>query len=313
MRAVGRRHAAGVILLVLGCLVTASCGAASRVRDASARAAELALGTVRSAAADPHLDAWRPPPLPPGARRAVVRIAVGPLSRQFVDVAPASATGPLPLVVVLHGRRQTPWRAESSQRWDLIAARREAVVAYGAGFGGSWNAGSCCGPAERAGVDDVGYLLQVIGTEERRHAVDPRRVYLVGFSNGGMLAYRFACAHARVLAGLAVVGGSLQVPDCRPAVPLDVLDVQGDRDRVVPYGGSPFSLAAGAPTTSIPDSLRPWQQVARRGAVVRVVRLPRLGHTWPTVQGGGWDGTAQIWRFLTGSAEAPTGTLAMRS
>lgn len=68
---------------------------------------------------------------------------------------------------------------------------------------------------------------------------------------------------------------------------------------MVPYAGSRFSRVAGAPTTSIPDSLRPWQHLAGRGAVVRLARLPGLGHEWPTRRRGGWDGKTQIWRFLS--------------
>ncbi|MCU1589577.1 MAG: putative LpqP (hydrolase/esterase) [Frankiales bacterium] len=232
--------------------------------------------------------------------RRTVRWTSGGRQRALIEVAPRTSHGRLPLVIVLHGRRQTASRAERTQHWDQFAGAGRAVIVYGAGYGGSWNAGSCCGPAQGRHIDDVRYLLQVITREEKRPDVDPRRVLLVGFSNGGMLAFRFACEHPGLLSGLAVVEGSLQVPTCRPAVPLSVLDVEGDRDRVVPYLGSRFSAFAGAATTSLSASLRPWRRRDEHtSCTVTVIRLPRLGHDWPSLSRGGWDATTHVWGFFS--------------
>jgi poly(3-hydroxybutyrate) depolymerase len=231
--------------------------------------------------------------------------------REYVEVVPRAAAGPLALVVVLHGRRQTARRAERSQGWDRLAAGGSAVVAYAAGYGGSWNAGSCCGVAAARRLDDVGYLLEVLHRSRARHRIDPRRVFLVGFSNGGMLAYRFACAHTRAISALAVVAGSLQMPSCRPQRPLAVLAVHGDRDRIVPFDGSAYSRVAGAATRSVVGSLAAWRRIdAGTAEPVELLHLPRLGHDWPTRRNSGLDGTATIWRFLSlhpalSSAPAP--------
>ena len=188
---------------------------------------------------------------------------------------------------------------DREQRLGLDPLRRQGVaLAYPAGVGGSWNAGRCCGLATRAAVDDVRYVLAVIRLEERRHPVDRRRVFLVGFSNGGMLAYSFACAHAGVISAFAVVAGSLETRTCRPSRPLSVIDVQGDRDRVVPAAGTRFSRGAGASISSVAQSLRPWQQLAHGHATVRLVRLGLLGHEWPTLRRGRWDATSHLWHFL---------------
>jgi polyhydroxybutyrate depolymerase len=189
--------------------------------------------------------------------------------------------------------------AERVEGWDAEAATGRAVIAYGAGYAGSWDAGSCCGLAQRGHVDDISYLRQLVGREEARQPIDRRRVYVVGFSNGGMLALAFACTHSELVSAVATVGASLQLPSCRPTRAVSVLDVAGGRDRVVPYAGSSYSPFAGAPTTSVPASMSPWRAVdaGTREAVV-VVRLPRLGHDWPTRATAGWDGTTHLWWFL---------------
>jgi polyhydroxybutyrate depolymerase len=289
----------------VGMLSTTLLGPIQRDGTTPAAGARRVIGTARPAAAESAPVADRPPPTPAGTRRRAVRWLAGGVVREFVDVAPTRAARALPLLVVLHGRRQTPWQAERTEKWDRLAAQRQAYVAYGAGYAGSWDAGSCCGRAERLGLDDTGYLLHVIRTEERRHRVDRRRVFVVGFSNGGMLALDFACRDALALSAVAVVDGSLQTRSCRPARSLTVLAVSGNQDTVVPYDGSGYSRVAGAATTSVPNSIGPWlRRDAGTAAVVRVVRLPGVGHAWPTEERGGWDATGRIWRFLSEHPQA---------
>jgi poly(3-hydroxybutyrate) depolymerase len=258
----------------------------------------IGLGSTSHAIAAPARVAEQPPPLVPGTVRQVLRWRSRGLLREVVDVAPAVPHRLLPLVVVLHGRRQTPWQAERIQDWDRYAARGEAVIAYGAGYGGSWNAGRCCGLAARARVDDVGFVRTAIRLEERRHAIDRRRVFVVGFSNGGMLAYEVACTQARLISALAVVAGTLETSTCRPARALSVIDVQGDRDHVVPVAGTAFSRVAGAPIRSVASSVLPWQRLARARVAVDLVVLRGLGHEWPTLPRDRWDATGEIWHFL---------------
>jgi polyhydroxybutyrate depolymerase len=54
------------------------------------------------------------------------------------------------------------------------------------GYMNSWNAGTCCGSAVSAGLDDVA-LLPAIFTEVGRHVnIDLGRVYATGLSNGAI-------------------------------------------------------------------------------------------------------------------------------
>jgi len=287
-----------VPLAVLAVLATSTVTAPGPV---AARAAAPYAVTQVQALPVPAMLRWHrtPPPLAAGLRRQVVRFRVGGLLREYVEVSAVHPHGPQALVLVLHGRRQSAWRAEATQHWDAVARAGLAVVVYGAGWAGSWDAGSCCGKAARQQVDDVGYLTSVVHRVEATHLIDRQRVDLAGFSNGGMMAYRFACARADLVSAVAVVAGSLQVSDCHPARPISVLDVQGDRDPVVPFRGSRFSWFAGSPITSIPQSLAPWRRVDRgTREVVRLLGVPGLRHDWPTERNADLDATALIWRFF---------------
>ena len=56
-----------------------------------------------------------------------------------------------------------------------------------------WNATEFRCNVEKSPVDDVADLLNLIAEIRKRHAVDPRRIYLVGHSNGGFMTNRLLC------------------------------------------------------------------------------------------------------------------------
>jgi poly(3-hydroxybutyrate) depolymerase len=147
--------------------------------------------------------------------------------------------------------------------FDELAARRGFAVVYPNGVEDSWNAGNCCEAAAKADVDDVAWLRSLIAHLAEEHPIDRRRVYLVGFSNGGMLAFRYACEHGDELAGLGVVSGSLQVSYCTPPAPVNVVTVHGLQDQHVPNEGTTWSKPLRIPVTSGTESLKPFRKAAR--------------------------------------------------
>jgi polyhydroxybutyrate depolymerase len=220
--------------------------------------------------------------------------------------------------VVLHGRDTTPAQELVRTGFADLAATGAAVLAYPAGVGRSWNARTgCCATAARLHVDDVGFLRALIGAVEAHAPVDPGRVYLVGYSNGGRLALTAACALPGRIAGVATYGTA--EPAVCPAghAPVPVLIGYGSEDPhaapgYVPGRGvtGPVTAAgwrsvdgcAGSPatTTTGPARVREWG--CRDGARVALVRWDGLTHRWPGtgVVPAGATGRALIWRFLTG-------------
>ena len=76
------------------------------------------------------------------------------------------------------------------------------------------------------------------------------RVSVVGFSNGGMMAYRFACARPDLVDTVGVLSGTLEVPRC--AGPIRALHLHGDRDTAVPFDGATFSERLSAYLRPVP-------------------------------------------------------------
>ena len=266
-----------------------------------------------------------------------VRLVSSGLERAYTLHVPAVGTGPRPLVVALHGRFQTRSKIAAYTGFAGVADARGFVVAFPGAVGGGWNAGTCCSTGSARQIDDVGFLDDLISDVAGRTSVDLRRVYVVGFSNGGMLAYRYGCQRSGRVAGVAVVAGAMTAdasfarpapPACRPSGPVALLHVHGTADPLSAAGGYQRSL--GTTTTSAATSVAAYVRAAgctgsvlqrvgqaskrvhggcrtSSGRGVTYVSIRGLGHQW-TRTGTGYDTTRGIVGALfANSSPVPAG------
>jgi polyhydroxybutyrate depolymerase len=110
-----------------------------------------------------------------------------------------------------------------------------------------WNAtDACCAPQLATGgvpePDDETYLLGLLDEIATKLRVDPRRVYLVGHSNGAFMAHRLACRHAdRFAAVVSVAGATYADPKRCPATsPVALLQIHGTADATIAYEGGAY-------------------------------------------------------------------------
>ena len=176
---------------------------------------------------------------------------------------------PAPLLVLLHGygasgRLQDAYlglRAQAEARGYLYAAPDGTPDTSGKRF---WNAGACC-DFGNVGTDDVGYLTGLVAAIGRRYRVDPKRVFLIGHSNGGFMSHRLACDAADTFAGLVSIAGTTwtDTSRCTPRVPVSVLHVHGTADDTIRYEGGTFS---GFSYASAEDTTKRWAALDGCGA-----------------------------------------------
>ncbi|MGE0228452.1 MAG: PHB depolymerase family esterase [Dehalococcoidia bacterium] len=204
----------------------------------------------------------------PAVTTATPIVATGDLltRRPYRLVAPSSDgdAKPAPLILVLHGYGQGA--DYDTLGLDVLAEREGALVVHPEGSRDAvgrrfWNASpACCNFFEQA-VDDIEYLRVVIDDVSARHAVDPRRVYVAGFSNGGFMAHRLACEMPNRIAAIVTAAGvnAADGEACGSGEPVAVLQVHGDADPVVHYLGGRFG-AGTVPYPSVATSIEGWSE-----------------------------------------------------
>lgn len=234
-------------------------------------------------------------------------LAIDGTARTFRSYVPAGPTARLPLVVVLHGRGQSQEAVARTGFLGLVEQHR-AVVVFADGVGRSWNAGhGCCGIAGQHGTPDTAFITALVAQAQRLLPVDPARVYLVGYSNGGKLAYSLSCSHPQLFAAIATYG-AVPLDACPAAAPLPMLISYGGADTVLPpLPATDIALqrlltrdrCTGTPpgTPIGPAVVRRWSTCA---ADVESVAYPQLGHPWPAagVVGRNAAGATLMWTFL---------------
>ncbi len=181
--------------------------------------------------------------------------------RRFEINVPAGYDGskPVPLVVVLHGYTGSGTGAKEYFKLEAEARTRGFLTVYPDGTPDSsgnqfWNATDACCQLTATESDDSAFLTKLIDRVEEKFAVDPKRVYFAGHSNGGFMSYRMACEHAdRVAAIVSVAGATFDdVSACQPSQPVSVLQVHGTSDAVISFtGGLILNTSYPAALTSV--------------------------------------------------------------
>ena len=240
----------------------------------------------------------------------------GPL-RARLRIPAGGGDGPWPVVVVLHGAG-----ADADQAalfgFSALGDREGFAALYP-----SARARSFWSLNREADPDDLPPFRALLDRLAREPCLDRERFFVTGVSNGGGFAARAGCAlSGRVRAIAPVAGGYRALDPCRPRRPVNVLEIHGRNDSVVPYFGRPPDRAG-----SVPRYLRGWARrngcarrpvttrsrrlVARQrwrgcrsGGAVEHLRLDRTGHGWPGIFASrpgdptGVDATREAWRFF---------------
>src|SRR5262249_24490406 len=149
------------------------------------------------------------------------------------------ATEPnLPLVIAMHGLGDT-YTGFSAVDFQSVADTARFILVYPNGtpnsFGqNSWNNGTLLSSS----ADDITFLSRIIDTMYARHHIDVARVYVTGFSMGGIMTYHALCNLPSRIAAIASVSGPMSTTDfsgCNPGRAVPVMHVHGTGDGTIPY------------------------------------------------------------------------------
>jgi polyhydroxybutyrate depolymerase len=161
-----------------------------------------------------------------------------PVELQVPDVLQSRRK--FPLIVVLHDYGSTG--ADQNAYFGITTDGGSEVVFVLAPDGTTdkagkqfWNADPTCCDIDHTNPDDVGYLAKLIEQVGAAWPIDPSAVAVVGYANGGTMAYRLACERADVVSNIVVLASQPTSTACAPTRGVNVLEIHGTADDVVPY------------------------------------------------------------------------------
>lgn len=186
------------------------------------------------------------------------------IERTYYIHIPPSYNGitPVPLVIVLHGYTETPLDIEGYSGFSTKSDKEGFIAVYPTSSTDRWNAGF---GTWKSGFNDVGMINELIDTLEQEYEIDPKRIYITGFSNGAMMAYRSGAELSDRIAAIAPVAGTIggQVDQnspfeyiSEPSQPVSVIIFHGTADASIPYQG--IIASTNRYYVSVADSVAFW-------------------------------------------------------
>jgi polyhydroxybutyrate depolymerase len=265
--------------------------------------------------------------VPGGAEHA---FAYGGLDRLFLTYVPQGYARGLPLVMVLHGGGgrakqmfdQHPLEAFADELGYVIVAPQGTPKA-GEPNSFDWNAQAILETLD-TGVDDIGYLAEVMSGVSAALEVDSDRRYVTGFSGGASMSVRFAAEESELVAAIATFAGKVGLSEASapfvfspaPSTPVSVQMTFGTLDPN--YEGE---LKGNVLATSARAGIEWWSEAngcnatpltevggvltsdtyadCDGGSVVRLISIEGMDHIWPE-KGSPFDlnGTKLVFDFF---------------
>jgi polyhydroxybutyrate depolymerase len=212
------------------------------------------------------------------------------------------------------------------------------VTVYPSGVNG-WNIGSHDAYSVKrrtSDADDIGFFCAMFDALIKEGLADPKRIYVTGGSNGGVITQFLVCHLADRIAGAGVVVATLPRAAERdwpkPARRVPILVMLGTVDPMKPWNGNADQMSADEtiafwrkqnactadgkkwdlPDRDANDGCRVHAQRWEGGAPVVFYTIEGHGHGWPMQRGRDETGTGpktrdisapeEFWKFFQSAA-----------
>ena len=164
---------------------------------------------------------------------------------------------PTPLVITLHGAggngryhlNQAYWRDKANEAgFIVVAPDGQPAVRWMPRRTRVWNV-SLRPSSPRSRIDDVQFFRVLLNKLENYLNVDQNRIYVVGHSNGGEMAFLLGRKLSKKLAAIAAVASITPIGspflNQTSTIPLSTLYITGTKDPLVPLAGGRILLPSG--------------------------------------------------------------------
>lgn len=213
--------------------------------------------------------------------------------------APSNLAPKSPLLLSLHGMDQDPNYQQSMTHWENVADTAGFVVVYPRGGTGmsTWDI---------SGDQDTKWVTEIIDQMVKEYDIDTKRVYLSGFSMGGMFTYHAMSKIADKIAAFAPCSGPNVFGASKAMRPVPIFHPHGTNDDVLQYSSvedfiknyrDQFNCPAQAevkenyPNSENQATLYSWGP-CDGGVYVKHLKLQGRGHSPSTAD------VSDIWNFV---------------
>ncbi len=205
-------------------------------------------------------------------------INVGGIQRSYVTYVPQNLGAHRPLLISCHGMNQDTNYQRQSMSIESVADTAKFVTVFPEGIDHSWDI---------SGNRDINFILAIIDEMVEKYDIDPGRVYLSGFSMGGMLTYHAMNRIADRIAAFAPISGyTMTGVTAKPTVrPIPIIHTHGTADDVVSFDNVQSNLNVWIQHNGCPSTAQITYNYRGTPHITR--------HVW----GPGNDGVS--WRWLT--------------
>ena len=231
------------------------------------------------------------------------KIKVGGTEREYKIYVPKNLGEKRPLLISCHGMNQDAAYQMNMLDIKSVADTAKFVTVFPEGISKSWDID---------GNRDINFVLALIDKMVDDYDIDRGRVYLSGFSMGGMFTYHAMNRIADRIAAFAPIsgypmGGATAKAGVRP---IPIIHTHGTSDDVVTFSHVQSALNVwinhnGCPTTAtVTKKYRNASHITRRvwgpgndGVEVVLMEMANKGH-WISNDNGVKTGD-EIWRFCS--------------
>lgn len=226
-------------------------------------------------------------------------ITVNGTRRNYQVYAPKNLGSKRPLLISCHGMNQDAAYQRNMLQIESVADTAKFVTVFPNGIDKSWDLG---------GDKDLNFMKAIIEEMVKKYDIDRNKIYLSGFSMGGMFTYFAMNRMADVFAAFAPISGyPMWGASFTSSRPVPIIHTHGTADDVVNFGGVASVLAGwvkrnGCPTTAKVTKPYRASHITRHvwgpgtnGVEVVLMEMANKGH-WISNDNGVKTGE-EIWNF----------------
>ena len=231
------------------------------------------------------------------------KLKVGGTEREYKIYVPNDLGAKRPLLISCHGMNQDAAYQMGMLDIQSVADTAKFVTVFPEGISKSWDI---------TGNRDINFMLAIIDEMVEKYDIDRGRVYLSGFSMGGMFTYHAMNKIADRIAAFAPIsgypmGGATASPNVRP---IPIIHTHGTSDDVVTFANVQKNLNVWIKHNGCPETAEVTKRYRNAAHITRhvwgpgnddvevvLMEMANKGH-WISNDNGVKTGD-EIWKFCS--------------